>query len=178
MVYLDDIFLCCHSCIEHLQHVKLVLDRLGKHKLYVRLSNCAFGVQEVDYLGFILRAGKITMNPNKIRAVEVWERSTNKKELQSFLSLVNFYQQFIRNCSEIAKPLTDLTKYVPFGWSDSVNATFLEMKSAIVTASVLAQFQVNQKIIVTTDACKYAIGAVSEQEHEDGRHPVAFITRA
>ena len=140
MVYLNDILVYSNSWEEHLQHVKLVLDRLRKHKLYAKLSKCAFGVQEVDYLGFVLRDGKIAMNPNKTKAIEVWERLTNKKGLQLFLGLVNYYRRFIRNCSKIAKTLTELTKNVPFDWSDSVNDAFLKLKSAIVTAPVLAQF--------------------------------------
>ena len=81
MVYLDDILIYSNSWSEHLQHIKLVLNRLRKHKLYAKPSKCAFGVQEVEYLGFVLRAGKITMNPNKTIAIEVCERPTNKREL-------------------------------------------------------------------------------------------------
>ena len=81
MAYLDDILVYSNSWKEHLQHVELLLDRLRRHKLYAKLSKCTFGTQEVDYLGFVLRAGKIAMNPNKTKAIEAWERPTNKKEL-------------------------------------------------------------------------------------------------
>jgi hypothetical protein len=87
---------------------------LRQEKLYAKLSKCVFGAQEVEYLGFILKAGKLAMNPNKTSAIEVWETPTSKKELQSFLGLVNYYRRFIRNCSKITKPLTELTKNVPF----------------------------------------------------------------
>ena len=102
--------------------------------MYAKLSKYAFSVQEVDYLGFVLHSGKISMNPNKTRAIETWERPTNKKELQSFLGLVNYYQRFIRNCSKTVKSLTELTKNVPFDWSDSKKGAFPKLKSAIVTA--------------------------------------------
>ncbi len=85
MTYLDDIPVHSNSRDEHIRHVKLVLDRLRKHKLYAKLAKCTFGVQEVDYLGFVLRLGKLAMNLNKTKAIEVWETPTNKKELQSFL---------------------------------------------------------------------------------------------
>ena len=73
MVYLDDIQIYSNSWDEHIRHVKLVLDRLWKHMLYAKLSNCTFRVQEVDYLGFVLGAGKWAMNSNKNKAIEVWE---------------------------------------------------------------------------------------------------------
>ncbi len=50
MVYLDDKLVCRNSLKEHICHVRLVLDRLRKHKLYAKLSKCTFGVQEVDFL--------------------------------------------------------------------------------------------------------------------------------
>lgn len=177
MVYLDDILIFSDSWEEHVKHIRLVLERLRKHKLYAKISKCKFGVQEADYLGFVLRAGKLAMNPNKTRAIEAWETPKTKKELQSFLGLVNYYRRFIRNCSKIAKPLTELTKNVPFNWNKSANDAFKELKRSIITAPVLAQFNPKKEIYVTTDASKYAIGAVMEQDYDDGRHPVAFISR-
>ena len=104
-------------------------------------------------------------------------KPNNKKELQSFLGLVHYYRRFIRNCSKKSKPLTELTKNVPFNWTDSVNRAFKKLKMAIITAPVLTQFQPDRKIFVTTYACKYAIVAVLEREFDDGRYTVAFISR-
>ncbi len=177
MVYLDDILVYSKLWKEHTYHVRLVLDRLREHKLYAKLSKCTFGVQEVDYLGSVLRAGKLVMNPNKTKAIEVWKTPANKKELQSFLGLVNYYRRFIRNCSKVAKFIIELTKNIPFNWSSSADNSFKELQKAIFTASVLAQFDPQKKIFVTTDACKYAIDAVMEQDHEGRRHPAAFISR-
>ena len=177
LVYLDDILVYSKTWEDHIRHVRLVLDRLRKEKLYAKFSKCKFGVQEVEYLGFILRAGKLAMNPNKTKAIEAWETPTNKKELQSFLGLVNYYRRFIKNCSKIAKPLTELTKDVPFRWSEETQNAFDQLKNTIISAPVLAQFDPDKTIFVTTDACKNAIGAVMEQENDDGKHPVAFISR-
>lgn len=117
------------------------------------------------------------MNPNKTKAIEVWEKPTSKKELQSFLGLVNYYRRFIRNCSKVAKPLTDLTKNVPFVWSSQADEAFQELKKAVTSAPVLRQFCPTAAVSITTDASKYAIGGVMEQELEDGYHLVAFVLR-
>ncbi len=129
MTYLDDIPVHSNSRDEHIRHVKLVLDRLRKHKLYAKLAKCTFGVQEVDYLGFVLRLGKLAMNLNKTKAIEVWETPTNKKELQSFLGFVKYYRRFLWYCSKISKPLTELTKNVPFYWSSIASCAFQELES-------------------------------------------------
>ena len=175
--YLDDILVYSNSWDEHLQHVELVLQRLRKERLYAKLSKCVFAVQEVEYLGFILKSGKLAMNPNKTQAIEVWETPKSKKELQSFLGLVNYYRRFIRNCSKIAKPLTNLTKNVPFHWSKEAESAFQELKRTVISAPVLRQFNDTAPITVTTDASKYALGGVMEQSFEDGTHPVAFTSR-
>ena len=100
-----------------------------------------------------------------------------KKGTAIFLGLVNYYRRFIRNFAKIAKPLTDLTKKVPFIWTESTHDTFLALKNAVITAPVIHQFSPDKPIFITTDASKDAIGAVMEQEFEDGKHPVCFASR-
>ena len=123
-----------------------------------------------------IESGKISLNPNKTKSIEAWEKPTSNKELQSLLALVNYYRRFIRNCFKIAKPLTELTKSVPSNWSRSAQDAFEELKKTIITARDLAQFDPQRKIYVTTDACKFSTGAVIEQGYNDGRHPLAFIS--
>ena len=117
------------------------------------------------------------MKPSKTQAIDAWEAPKCKKELQSFLGLVNYYRRFIMNFSKIAKPLTDLTKDVPFEWNKRADDAFKELKKAVTSAPVLHQFSPRRPIFITTDACKYAIGAVMEQEFQDGKHPVLFASR-
>ena len=51
------------------------------------------------------------------------------------------------------------------------------LKKAVSTAPVLNQFSPKKDIFITTDASKYAVGAVMQQDFEDGRHPVCFVSR-
>ena len=74
------------------------------------------------------------MNPNKTKEIVVWEKPTTMKELQYFLGLVNYYRRFIKNCSKIPKPLTEITKNVPFRWSENTQNAFEELKEKIVRA--------------------------------------------
>lgn len=90
IAYLDDILLYSNTWGDHLKHIRMTLQMLRKHKLYVKLSKCVFGVQEIEYFRHILKADKVAMNPNKTQAIELWEKSTSKKKLQLFLGLVNY----------------------------------------------------------------------------------------
>ncbi len=82
----------------------------------------------------------------------------------------------MRNRSRIAKPISELTKHVPFQWLNGAKNAFNELKNSSINAPVLAEFDPKKKPFVTTDACKYAFGAVMEQDLEDGPHPIAFFS--
>lgn len=117
------------------------------------------------------------MNPNKTSAIEVCETPSSKKELQYFLRLVNYYRRFIKDCSRIAIPQTELKEDVSYVWTTDADNAFKELKKAIITAPVLNQYDPKYPVFVTTDASKYIIGGVLEQNFPDGRHPVAFASR-
>ena len=122
--YLDDILIYSKTWDEHLKHIDLVLKKLCEHRLYANLSKCIFGAQEVEYLGFILRAGQFAMYPNNTRAIEAWQTPTSKEEFQSFSGLINYYRRFIKYCSRIANPLAELTKNEKFSLNKNAEQAF------------------------------------------------------
>ena len=175
--YLDDILIYSNNLENHLRHLRLTLNKLREHKLYAKLSKCQFAVQEVEYLGFLLKPGGVCINPSKIDAIKSWEVPKSKRDVQSFMGMINYFRRFIKDCSKIAKPLTELTKNVEFVWDERTEKAFEKLKQCVTTAPVLKNFCQDSPVIVTTDASKYAIGAVLEQDFPDGRHPVAFLSR-
>jgi hypothetical protein len=116
-IYLDDILIFTNSLKEHHQITCLVLDRMRKHKLYLRPEKCKFEKVRIEYLGVIISHNKVEMDPVKIAGVADWLTPSNKKEVQSFVSFVNFYRQFISGFSHHVHTLFDLTmKDVRFIW--------------------------------------------------------------
>ncbi|GBL76525.1 hypothetical protein AVEN_53267-1 [Araneus ventricosus] len=65
---------------------------------------------QIKYLRHIIGAGRHETDPEKLHATEIIERPRTKSALKSALGLFNYYQNYIKNYAEIAKPLTDLTK--------------------------------------------------------------------
>eukprot|EP00253_Pinus_taeda_P011641 PITA_11641 len=53
VVYLDDILIFSHSWEEHLHHIRQVLQTLQQHKLCANLEKCTFGMNQVQYLGYM-----------------------------------------------------------------------------------------------------------------------------
>ena len=73
--------------------------------------------------------------------------------------------------------MTELTKDVPFVWTERTEESFNSLKERVISAPVLQTFHPDYPVIVTTDASTVAIGAVLEQDSPEGRHPVAFTSR-
>ena len=110
IVYLDDILIYSRTRNEHLNHIRIVLNILRKEKLFGKISKCVFGVQEVEYLGHIISSDGLPVDPQKVHAVIEWPRPKSKQQVQSFLGFINYYRKFIKDCSLLAKPLTEFNE--------------------------------------------------------------------
>lgn len=180
VIYMDDILVFTESLEEHHRIVKRVLEILAKNKLYLKAEKCSFEQTQVEYLGLIISAGKMEMDPVKIEGVSTWPAPTTLKEVQSFLGFVNFYRRFIKDFSDIAKPLHNLTrKDIDFQWTDACQEAFDSLKTAITSTPILIFPDDNRPYRVEADSSNYATGAVLSQESDDGKwHPVAFLSKS
>src|ERR1700738_4063680 len=106
--YLDDLLIFSVTLKEHKVHVHKVLQRLEKHQLYLKLSKCEFHKTQITFLGYIIFAEGITMDPEKVSAVTSWPAPQSALDIQTFLSLVNFYQRFIKDFSKTIASITKL----------------------------------------------------------------------
>jgi hypothetical protein len=110
-VYLDDVCIYSRTLEEHLEHLLLVLQRFKQEGLKLRLNKkCFFGLQEMEYLGYTVSAGKISVSTKKVEAAADWPVPKTQKEVRSFLQFCNFYARFIHHFSDLTAPLTDLLR--------------------------------------------------------------------
>jgi len=73
-VFIDDILIYSESRDVHADYLRVVLGILREHKLYGKLSKCEFWLDEVQFLGHVISAQGISMDPAKIKTVVKWER--------------------------------------------------------------------------------------------------------
>jgi hypothetical protein len=124
-VNIDDILIFSKSEAEHQAHVRLVLEVLKREKFYVCKAKSSFAQKEVKYLGHIMDKQVIRPDPKKVEAVQTWPVPKNVHDVRSFLGLVNYFQKFIEHYSEIAVPLTNLTKKLhPWVWTGRCQDAF------------------------------------------------------
>ena len=107
-----------------------------------------------------------------------WPRPKDVHDVRSFLGLASYYRKFIRGFSEIARPLTDLTRAAKeFDWKEPQQSTFIRLKMALATAPILLLPDFELPFVITTDASEAAVGAILEQNQGRGLQPVAFASR-
>jgi hypothetical protein len=178
LVYLDDILIYSRTEKEHVEHLRMVLDKLRVHKLYYKLSKCEFLRSHLSYSGHNISSDGMGVEERKVHAIRCWERPKNLVNVQSFLGLCNYYRRFVRNFSTIAGLLTNLTrKDVAFEWTPAQEAAFTQLKEALMNTPILRNADSNLPFEVQTDASETGFGAVLQQKSEDGTRPVAYMSR-
>ena len=180
VLYLDDILVFSRSLEEHVQHVRMVIQRLLENRLFIKAEKCVFHSPSVEFLGLIVEDGCIRPDPRKIQAVVDWPQPTTRRQLQGFLGFANFYRRFIRNYSRIAAPLNRLTSTLrPFVWTPAASAAFAALKERFTTAPVLLHPDPSRQFVVEVDASDVGLGAVLSQRSEEDQklHPCAFYSR-
>ena len=103
--YLDDILIYTATLEEHQEHVWRVLEALSKVGLHLKPEKCHFHKTEVKYLGLIIFADGVRMDPEKVMAILQWGSLRNLHDVYVFLGFANFYWRFILGYSNVVVPL-------------------------------------------------------------------------
>jgi len=121
------------------------------------------------------------MDPVKIAGVTEWPTPMNKKEVQSFLGFTNFYRRFIRDFSEHARPLFDLTQNDSgWHWGEAERTAFARLKGSVTSAPVLSSPDLTKPFCIEADSSDFVMGAVlSQVSLEDEKwHLVTFLSKS
>jgi hypothetical protein len=172
LVFFDGILVYSNSWSSHLQHVRLVLQRLRKHKLVVKHSMCSFGTTEVAYLGHVINEKGVSMDIDKVEAVRPWPPPRIVCTVRGFLGLTGHYRKFIHSYSEITAPLTQLLKREAFRWTSVADLAFTALKATLMMTLVLLLPDFSKAFVVDCNASDSRIGVLLDQ----GVGPIAFFS--
>ena len=95
---------------EHVEQVKKLLQRFRDHGVSVSKTKFNFSKAEVKYVGYIVKADGIELDPTKVKAISNFPAPTDLTELRSFMGLVNQMSGHSKEVSEAALPLQPLMK--------------------------------------------------------------------
>ncbi len=109
-VYLDNVLISSPDLKSHLHHVHQVLNLLCLHSLSINPDKCVFGAAELDYLGIrVSGSGRVSLFKHA-EIIFAFPCSMDKKSLQSFLGILNFYSRFLKGAEGLLFPLTETLK--------------------------------------------------------------------
>lgn len=155
------------------------MERIQKYGLRLNKSKCEFGVREILFLGDKLTNQGIEPDQEKIKAIVHMPRPTDKTGVLRFMGMVNFIGKFIPNLTSKTSCIREvLHKDCDFSWTEKHEKEWKELKQTLTTAPVLAFYDHNKRIKVSTDASKDGTGAVLLQAEADHWKPVAYASRA
>ncbi|XP_020236380.1 uncharacterized protein LOC109815959 [Cajanus cajan] len=174
VVFIDDILVYSGSMEEHKEHLKIVLQVLKEKQIFAKLSKCEFWLSEVKFLGHVISAQGIAVDPTKVEAVLRWERPKSVTEVRGFMGLAGYYRRFIEGFPKIVMPLTQLTrKDHPFVWKEECEKSFQELKEKLTSSPVLILPNPDKSFEVYCDASHQGLGCVLMQD----RQVVAYVSR-
>jgi hypothetical protein len=175
IIYFDDILIATKTEEEHDQIVQQVIERAKEMNIKFNKKKLQYKRKEVKFLGLIFKAEGMTLDQERINAIECLENPQNKSELQRLLGIFNFVRQFIPNYAELTMPLRELLKKNnKFAWMEEHTRVLKKMKEKLTKGPVLANFDIKKKITIQADASKSGIGCCLLQEGK----PVSFASRA
>ena len=185
------------ECLDHIKNLIVIADDImviGKHynhkdhdlaittllqtarKCNVNLNynRLKFKCTEVNFYGETYTTDGHKPAQNKITAIVKMPSPTSKKEVQSFIGMINYLTKFSPRFTELAEPIRELVKEkVPFNWGPEHQAAFTMLKKEIVRAPVLAYCNPWKETVLQTDTSTKGLGTCLLQD----KKPIYFASK-
>ena len=170
--YLDDVIILGNDFEDHLSNLEMTLTRFRKYNLKLKPKKCSLFQTETLFLGRIVSAGGVAVNPENVRKVRDWPVPKSVKDVERFLGFLNYHREHIRDYASSTQILYKFTgSKAKFSWGESEQSAFDSLKEILTSAPILAYPNPSDTFVLDTDASEYAIGAVLSQL-QDGKERV------
>ena len=155
-----------------------VLQRCQGKDLVLNQKKCHFIVHEGIILGHLVSERGIEVDKAKIEVIEELPPPVNVKGICSFLGHAGFYRRFIKDFSQIARPLMNLlAKDAPFEFTDECLDAFHTLKKALISTLIIQPLDWSLSFKIMCDASDYAIGEVLGQIKDKKHHAIAYASK-
>ncbi len=173
LIYLDDVIVYGGNFYEALDRLKPFWQRIREAHFEACASLCT--TECLSWRHYVSHEG-VEIAPMKTGAVQDWPTTPTVKNVWAFLGLASYYRRYIPNFAAVAAPLTGWTKKnSKLVWGDDCEQAFLALKKALVPPSVLAYPTRDGQFALSTNASDMGMGAVLEQEQEEGGQVVKRV---
>ncbi|GFV32543.1 transposon Tf2-6 polyprotein [Trichonephila clavipes] len=155
-------YVATSSEAEHIQHLRLLFQRLDQYGLSINPSKCTFGVPTLNFLGFQVCSSGIKPLEDRVEAILNFPKPTTITQLRRFLEMLNYYGRFIRQAAHILAPLPEEV----LEWTDKATTAFELVKQDLAHAP----------LSIWVDASDFAVGGALAQYHDNVWQPLAFLS--
>ena len=177
--YIDDIVIGTSTFEEHIRVLGGIFQKLTDYNFTLKISKCCFLQERVSFLGFVISRHGISPAPGKLDTIVNFVEPQNKKQLQQFLGVCNYYRQFnVRHSQSVDELRGLLTKNKDWHWTDDHAKAFKKLKIDFQSCIMLKHVIPNAQLRVQTDASDRGISGILYQIDPHGNHNViAVISR-
>ncbi|CAA7051806.1 unnamed protein product [Microthlaspi erraticum] len=177
-VFMDDFSVYGSSFESCLGNLGRVLQRCEDKHLVLNWEKCHFMVRDGIVLGHRISERGIEVDKAKIEVMTNLQPPKTVKDIRSFLGHAGFYRRFIKDFSQIARPLTRLLcKDINFEFTEECHKAFTKIKDALVSAPVVQPPNWELPFEIMCDASDYAVGAVLGQRKDKKLHVIYYASR-
>jgi hypothetical protein len=135
-------------------------------------------VREGIVLRHLVSERGIEVDMARIEVIEQLPLPVNVKGIRNFLDHVGFYRWFIKDFSQIARPLTNLlAKDAPFEFIEECLAAFHTLKKALISTPIIQPPDWSLSFEIMCDASDYVVGAVLGQTKDKKHHAIAYASK-
>jgi hypothetical protein len=181
-IYIDDIIIYGETEEEFLENLDKVFNRLHEYNVTLNPKKTFINIDGIEYVGHTISADGIKIDAKKKQDVLDVPLPISQKDLKSFLGLVSYYRDHLRNHSTMVYPLHQLLlDYKPrnkIKWTDELKKVFIQVQEAVNNAPPLQFVDYDAPVYLHTDASDIGIGADLFQIKGGNVIPIAFISKA
>ena len=182
-VYIDDVIITSADLDGNLKTLETVLARFRKYGLKCRINKVKLCARTVNYLGFEIN-GTTGIRPAelKTKAIRDFPEPNTITQIKSWLGLTSFFRRVIPNFSEIARPLTMLTRkdsgYTSGKITPEASESFRILKDKLSSRPCVRPIKFDRDFIVTIDSSATGTGIIlSQLDNEGVEHPCLFASK-
>lgn len=181
--YVDDILIFSKDETSHLQHLRILFQRLQDYGVVINPSKCNLGTSEVVFLGYHVSGDGTQPPKDRIQTLLNFPPPATVQGMRRFLGMLNYYRRFVPRAAQFQAPLIDALVSTnskgakPFPWSPDLLKKFEACKMSLSNATLLQHPVGNAKLGLFTDASSVHIGSCLHQQVNNQWVPLSFFSK-
>ena len=152
-LYMDDICLGAPTWQSHLERLETVLKTLDTNNISCQATKTTLAFPSIKFLGFEISRAGLQITNDKIRIIQALKPPQDKKSLQKFMGLIQFFKDYVPGFSQKTHFMRlNLKKGAKYEWTPQCQAEFDSMIHLLTHAPILQPLSVDKDVYIYTDS--------------------------